>query len=986
MKNWLGLIIFGALGLSATAQEQEEALSAQETAAGVTAPEGFVVDVIAAEPTIAQPIAMAWDHQGRLYIAECRTYADRTLNYDLTQSDRIVVLEDKDADGSFETHTVFAEGLQRLTGIEVGFGGVWALTSPTMEFIPDADGDLVPDGPSTTKLDGFDLKYTRHTIANGLKWGPDGWLYGRQGIIAVSELGAPGTPKDERLAIDTGIWRYHPQTHEVEAWTRGGTNPWGHDWNADGELFYINTVIGHFWHGIPGAYTKRMFGQHQRPYLYRTIDMHADHWHFDIRGKWQNTRDDSDAEDAFGGGHAHTGLMIYQADKWPEEYRDDVYTLNFHGRRINREKLHREGSGYVAKHEKDLVKFPDRWFRGIDLAQGPDGDVYVLDWSDTGECHDHDGIDRVSGRVYRVRYGDAASGPVKVPETFEEVDAWLRHSNVWYARHARLLLQEKAAAGEPMDEFREGFTFASAKTTDGPTANRLFEAASVVFTGGSSATLSDPNEAIRVQCIYFLRDVLPFQTNDELEAEPWAPQLDEMAKNDTARVRMAISSLLPRLPADRQLPIAEALIAHGEDADDHNLPLMLWYAIEPIIATADGKNVSRLLQACQIPELRQFIIRRLGEDYGKNRALISKLILAQPKHAAVHLAGLADALQGVPKAEALDQWEKISALAKDDPIADQLGAVFGDGRSLDSLFAIADDVEADPNARRQAVQSLSTTDFPELKDHLLRWIADDQLAGTCAQALAQYPDLEVGKAIIQRFVFMKPEERSQAIDVIVTRAPWAMYLLERIRSKALGPEIISTVHARQIVQLGDEAVTAKLAEEWGEVRDASADDPAAKALAEKLRQLVTRETLPTADLSAGRLIYAQRCASCHQLYGEGGKIGPDLTGSGRSDLAYLIENVLYPSAVVPAGFKMAVIKLKDGRTLSGVITASTEKRVALRTVGAVEPMYLLPADIESTEFLSQSLMPAGLMNDLDDKQLLDLSAYLMGDHQAPLKN
>ena len=435
MKRLLSIAILGWAGVALAADEpQEAALSAKETAAGVEAPDGFFVDVIAAEPDIVQPIALAWDHRGRLYVAECRTYADRTLNYDLTESDRIVVLEDRDADGSFETRTVFAEGLQRLTGIEVGFGGVWALTSPTMVFIPDADGDLVPDGPSVIRLDGFDLKYTRHTIANGLKWGPDGWLYGRQGIVAVSEIGPPGASKEERLSIDTGIWRFHPQTNQIEAWTRGGTNPWGHDWNEDGELFYINTVIGHFWHGIPGAYTKRMFGQHQRPYLYRLIDMHADHWHFDIKGAWQNTRENPDAEDAFGGGHAHTGLMIYQADKWPEEYRGDAYTLNFHGRRINRESLHREGSGYVAKHEKDLVKFPDRWFRGIDLAQGPDGDVYVLDWSDTGECHDHDGIHRESGRIYRVRYGEAASGPVKVPETWNEIDAWLRHSNVWYAR------------------------------------------------------------------------------------------------------------------------------------------------------------------------------------------------------------------------------------------------------------------------------------------------------------------------------------------------------------------------------------------------------------------------------------------------------------------------------------------------------------------------------------------------------------------------
>jgi putative membrane-bound dehydrogenase-like protein len=990
MKQFFLIAALALIGTAGAAENdakaQAAAISAQETAVGVEAPEGFVVDVIASEPDIVQPIALAWDHQGRLYVAECRTYADRTLNYDLTESDRIVVLEDRDADGSFETRTVFAEGLQRLTGIEVGFGGVWALTSPTMVFIPDADGDLVPDGPSVTRLDGFDLKYTRHTIANGLKWGPDGWLYGRQGIVAVSEIGPPGASKEERLSIDTGIWRFHPQTNQIEAWTRGGTNPWGHDWNEEGELFYINTVIGHFWHGIPGAYTKRMFGQHQRPYLYRLIDMHADHWHFDIDGAWQKTREDPDAEDAFGGGHAHTGLMIYQADKWPEEYHGDAYTLNFHGRRINRESLHREGSGYVAKHEADLVKFPDRWFRGIDLAQGPDGDVYVLDWSDTGECHDHDGIHRESGRIYRVRYGEAASGLVKLPQTFEELDAWLRHPNVWYARHARLLVQEKAAE----ETLPQDWQFELLKKSSGGAADieaiRYRQAFYNSLTGGPTTIAggSDSSEALRAHTIRFLRNSDTAVANHELHSEKWAPDLERMAQEDSARIRLGLCSLLPSLAVGRQLTVAEALIAHGEDSDDHNYPLMLWYAIEPIIGRADEADVSRLLKACQIPELRRFIIRRIGEDYDENRALISKLILAQPEHAAGHLAGLADSLQGIPKTDPLPDWEKISSLAKDDPIVDQLGAVFGDGRSLDSLFAIADNEDADPNARRQAVKHLGTSDFPELKSHLLRWIVDDQLSGACARALAQYPDDDAGKAIVQRLVFMKLDERAAAVDVLVSRASWAKFLLDRIASKALGPDIISTVHARQIAQFGDEALSEQLGELWGEV-NVSGDDPAAAALDKKLRNFITRETLQAADMSAGRLIYSQRCASCHQLYGVGGQIGPDLTGSGRHDLAYLVENILYPSAVVPAAYKMAVMKMNDGRTLSGVILASSEKRVSLRTVGAVEPMYLSPDEIESTEILNQSLMPAGLINDLDDVQLRDLIGYLMGDHQAPLK-
>ena len=843
-----------------------------------------------------------------------------------------------------------------------------------MVFIPDADGDLVPDGPTVTKLDGFDLKYTRHTIANGLKWGPDGWLYGRQGIVAISELGRPGASPTERLSIDTGIWRYQPNTHKTEAWTRGGTNPWGHDWTAEGELFYINTVIGHFWHGIPGAYTKRMFGQHQRPYLYRLIDMHADHWHFDIDGSWTDTRENVDAEDEFGGGHAHTGLMVYQANKWPAEYRGDVFTLNFHGRRLNRERLHREGSGFVAKHQPDFVKFTDRWFRGIDLAQGPDGDVYVLDWSDTGECHDHDAIHRESGRIYRIRFGEPTSGPVTPPETIDELDVWLRHSNVWFARRARLMIQERRTLGDLPASWIEHLKARLADEKDEVQAIRSLHALHAAGAAQPQQLLADSREALRVQAIQLLRDD-PASARD----------LNELASDGSSRIRLAIASLLPRLEPDVQVQIAEKLITHADDAEDHNYPLMVWYAIEPIVAEANESDVSRLLQFCAIPELRRFIIRRLGEDYPRSRDLLAKLILAQPDHAATHLSGLADALEGLPKAEPLPDWTKIAELAPDDPITNQLGAIFGDGRSLDALFAIADNADANPAARRTAIGHLGEANYPaDLKTHLMRWIADSQISGVCAEQLARYPENEVGQAIIGRFAYFKAEERAAAIEVIVSRASWSRILLDRIAEKRFGPDILTTVHARQIVQHNDAALTERLKEVWGEFNP-SADDSAAAELANRLRKLITPEKLEQSDLSAGRAIYTQRCASCHQLYGSGGPIGPDLTGSGRHELDYLLENILYPSAVVPAGYRLSVVKLKDGRSLSGVIAAQSEKRVTLKTAGSPDPTFLTPAEIESTETLSLSLMPAGLINDLDDNQLRDLFGYLMGDHQAPVR-
>src|SRR5690606_7991084 len=253
-------------------------------------------------------------------------------------------------------------------------GGAWALCAPQLLFIPDADGDLVPDGEPIVMLDGFEAETIGHNIVNGLKWGPDGWLYGRHGITATSQVGPPGTPKEDRVSLNCSIWRYHPATHRVEVYCHGGTNPWGLDWNEDGQLFYTNTVIGHLWHAIPGAYYERMFGAHLNPYAYELIGHTADHYHWD-RGneKWSDIRQGiSDKTSDLGGGHAHMGCLIYQGGAWPQAYHGKLFTCNLHGRRINMEILEREGNGYVGRHGQDFLHMQDPWFRGLDLITGPD--------------------------------------------------------------------------------------------------------------------------------------------------------------------------------------------------------------------------------------------------------------------------------------------------------------------------------------------------------------------------------------------------------------------------------------------------------------------------------------------------------------------------------------------------------------------------------------------------------------------------------------
>ncbi|HYR57113.1 MAG TPA: c-type cytochrome, partial [Chthoniobacteraceae bacterium] len=165
----------------------------------------------------------------------------------------------------------------------------------------------------------------------------------------------------------------------------------------------------------------------------------------------------------------------------------------------------------------------------------------------------------------------------------------------------------------------------------------------------------------------------------------------------------------------------------------------------------------------------------------------------------------------------------------------------------------------------------------------------------------------------------------------------------------------------------------------GEVHETAADK---KQLMARLKQQLTRDALAKADKSAGRAVFAQTCAICHRLYGEGADIGPDLTGSGRANLDYLLENIVDPSAVVPADFRMTIMNLKDGRVLNGFVVAKSERTITVRTM--TEKLTLERSEITSAQELSQSLMPEGLLLALSETQVRDLIAYLMHPSQVPL--
>ncbi|MDB2673434.1 hypothetical protein N9Y81_00620 [Akkermansiaceae bacterium] len=265
---------------------------------------------------------MAWDHQGRIWVAENYTYAESGKRFDLTLRDRIIILQDKDHDGKADTRKVFTDQLQMLTSVETGRGGIWAMCPPQLLFIPDENGDDLPDSKPQVVLDGFTVAQNNyHNFANGLRFGPDGWLYGRCGGSCPGLVGQPGTADDQRVPIEGGIWRFHPTRKTFEVLCHGTTNPWGHDWDEHGELFFINTVNGHLWHMIPGAHYDRPFAPSPNKLVFEPIQMHADHWHFDRTGSWTKSRDGAanDFQVCPAEGHKSSLREIFRGELSPQK-------------------------------------------------------------------------------------------------------------------------------------------------------------------------------------------------------------------------------------------------------------------------------------------------------------------------------------------------------------------------------------------------------------------------------------------------------------------------------------------------------------------------------------------------------------------------------------------------------------------------------------------------------------------------------------------
>jgi len=1029
------LALWALLSCAGWALDPGPLLSPKDAVSKMTIPDGFAVDILANEPDLVQPIAFCWDERGRLWVVEGNTYPTRagepptprpdedphldTLTSEekaslFGGSDRILIFSDEDGDGVYETRKVFLENLNLVSGIEVGFGGVYVGAAPYFLHIPlDASGDK-PAGAPRVLADGFGWQDTHETL-NSFIWGPDGWLYGCHGVFTQSQVrvctGPVGTRN--RTPMNCAYWRWHPVRQVFELFAQGTSNPWGLDYNAKGQFFSEACVIPHFWHVIPGAYYLRQgipLG-HFNPYVYKNIETIADHTHFSDGKPVMGQGANKGASDEFGGGHAHCGLLIYDGLNFPAKYRGQPLLGNIHGKRINQEQLIPEGSGYKASHGPDFLKANDFNFTAVTLKQAPDGSVVFSDWYDQQKCHSRNTEiwDRTNGRLYRVKY-TAHWKPWKATPGIWEPASTLElqlQENGWLSRTARRKIEE-AAARAPVDAGLIQRARGLVKSQESAEVRMrlmwwLFSTNAAENTEVWKERLRDSDADVRQWAVRLSVQQGPV-------GEGLVRDFERLAKEDPSPVvRLALASALQSFPSPLRWGLASALLQHAEDQADHNLPQMLWYGLE----SAVPENPAKALEVAKASRLElptALIVRRLAElrSDASNALLLGAITQAESAvEASRFLRPLSESLQGRFKVPAPQTWsaayERVGILianVQESEVREGLldartavGAALNDAKAWQELRTLAEDPQAGLGRRQRALQTLASGGDAALGELLHRLLGD---ASMRMEVLRAGATLSVGsatetkalpaffKAVLDQYPSLNPKEKSAALQIYSGRIATANLLMDAVEAKTVSFRDLSMFVARQIVNLKDEALSRRMEKLWGKVDVANTGEKAVAAAKEhaRLKAILTPNYVKTADLQKGRVLFQSICGQCHQLFGEGGKIGPDLTGSNRADLDYILENVTNPSAVIGKDYELHIFTLKDGRVVSGMVRAEDDQLITVQSPTGEERVR--KSDVRSEEKPGISMMPEGLFGALSKEQMRDLVGYLKVPQQVSL--
>lgn len=948
-------------------------------------------DSLLAEPEISQPVFLNFDERGRMWVVEYRQYpapAGLTLVsrdsvwravYDRVPppppnhfkgADRISIHEDSDGDGTYDRHKVFMDGLNIATAVERGRGGVWVLNPPYLLFYPEANNDDVPDGDPEVRLAGFGLEDT-HSVANSLRWGPDGWLYGAQGSTVTANIlvtGADGKPVNAKPIYSQGqnIWRYHPEKRIYEVFSEGGGNAFGCEIDSQGRIFS----------GHNGGDTRGFYYQ-QGAYLQKGFEKHGPLSNPYAFGYFPAMPHGTEPR------FTHN-FVIYDHGGLPTHYAGHLFGVEPIQGRVVESEIIPDRSSFRTRDLSRPITSDDRWFRPVDIKVGPDGALYVCDWYDQQVNHyrNQEGqMDASNGRVYRLKAKEAK--PVRAEDlsrlSSSQLVERLTAPNRWVRQTAlRLLADRKDASLVPT-------LSASLSRASGQIALETLWALNLCggFTDGEALrTLAHPDPWVRLWTVRLLGD------GHQVSAEAAVRLAALAATEPNLEVRNQLASTARRLPARESLAVARALALRSEDATDNRQPLLLWWAIESQCEDHRDEVVdlfsdpafwrSPLVES----QLVERTVRRFAQS-GSRRDLLTCARLFErspsPELSRRLMVGFEAGFKGRSIAGLPD--ELVAAMARDGVGSAAFGLRRNDPRAVKKALEVVADDTAPRSERLEFLGVMSEVKVPGAVPALSKAyrgvFKDDALRKAILGALQNYNDPVIAQVVLSAYPALGPASLPAAQTLLASRVEWSRSLAQAISHQPTGwvpppikPESIPPGVVRKLKQHRDPALQQTLETIWPNTgRPTTADmDRVIHQRADVIRS-------GTGDPYGGRTLFQGTCAGCHKLFGQGGDVGPELTVYNRADLESMLLAIVNPNAEIREGFENYTVETKDGRSLSGFLAEQDNRMIVLRGMDN-QNLVLSRADIADLQPAGLSLMPEGLLDALNEQQTRDLFAYL----------
>ncbi|HLU47361.1 MAG TPA: PVC-type heme-binding CxxCH protein, partial [Planctomycetota bacterium] len=729
---------------------------------------------------------MTFDDRGRLWITESVEYprADEGAG-----RDTVKILDRFDENGRATRIRTFVDDLNIPSGIAVGHGGVWVLSAPDLLFFREENGRAVSREVIVTGFGRTD----RHEVPNSLVWGPDGWLYGLNGVFNRSRV----VSGDKTFDFTCALYRIHPRTREFRIVSEGTSNPWGLIFERDGQAIIsaCHWAKDHIFHFVETARYQRQAGP--QPAWAWPLGSASDHGH-------QKT--------------AYCGLAWLSSDEFPPPWRDRIVLGNVHGGAINSDILERDGSTFLSRKAPDLLNANDVWFMPVAQAIGPDGCLWVLDWYDRYHCYqdanrDPEGIDRARGRIWRIRHGDAPAMPTfdLANESDESLVGRLGSPNVLFRERAQRVLAERgtSSARDALERL--------VRDPHADRRARLHGLWSLIGMGPLPAELHrdllvSPDSTFRAWAVRAAGEM------GEVDSSA-RERVIALAFDASPDVRLEVAIAARKLRGIDPLVVLVDALSAGEI--DRFLPAIAWEGLHDLIACHPTQFVARVAQAdlARSPALASIlpraIERLLSEDALDPWSVARLLEKILQGHDDLLVRALGTIAERVPLlseersstcVKALRPAILALAAREDGGIASSTARLLG-GRlgivslDIDSVFATLADAKLSEDLRVRSLEALVAIEAEGTAAAAAKAIdhASAELAPRLVAALGRLDDSSAMEVLLARVDKLQGEARETALDLLVERQRWARRLLDRVLEGKLPKDTLRPEHLRRIL-------------------------------------------------------------------------------------------------------------------------------------------------------------------------------------------